>query len=220
MLRNMLIAINVICKHGRLNGRLSFGGRKWGSRFSSLISAGVSSIGLGFALVSGPAAAGGRGSWVWHQTVVLDGWVGLMCGWGLPQHMACNCGLLDAEKGGSVMVLGWSYWGALTHFFSFKVESEAASVCLATQINSNTENPSRLKAFLFSGCNYLWLDMQNTFITHPTQYVSLYNLFPFDPFQIQSCVFIFQTHWPQLFGLETGGGGPSCGRTAGRRPAQ
>lgn len=36
------------------------------------------------------------------------GWVGgvrwVVGGWGLPQHMACNCGLVDSEKGGPVMV--------------------------------------------------------------------------------------------------------------------
>lgn len=36
------------------------------------------------------------------------GWVGgvrcVVGGWGLPQNMACNCGLVDAEKGGPVMV--------------------------------------------------------------------------------------------------------------------
>lgn len=208
----MLIAINVICKHGRLNGHLSFGEGNvvpgtpvWCFQHQTRICSGFWT------------SSGRREGTLGLTSNGGFGWVGLMGGWGLPQHMACNCGLLDAEKGGSVMVLRWSYWGALTHFSPLMLNQK--QLLFVWPLRS-TEDPSRFKAFLFSGCNYLWLDMQNTFVTHPAQCVSLYNLFPFDPFQIQSCVFIFQTHWPQLFGLETGGGGAPCGRTARRRPAQ
>lgn len=66
--------------------------------------------GLGVPLVSEKwGEAGGRGRWVPLQRVVWVGGVGsAVGGWGLPQHTACNCGLVHGEKGGPVMVFRWA----------------------------------------------------------------------------------------------------------------
>lgn len=41
----------------------------------------------------------------------LGGWGQTGGGWGgLPQHMVCNCGLVHAEKGGSVMAFRGGCW--------------------------------------------------------------------------------------------------------------
>lgn len=59
-------------------------------------------------------ATWGREHLVWDQSVVWVGGVRVAVGkWKLPQHMACNCGLVDSEKWGCVMVFGWSHWWAL-----------------------------------------------------------------------------------------------------------
>lgn len=60
------------------------------------------------------AAAGGRELLVCDQSVVWVGGVWVAVGErSLPQHMACNCGLVDSEKWGSVLVFRWSCWWAL-----------------------------------------------------------------------------------------------------------